>query len=135
MVSTNQYPGINSREFKEFLEERIPLIFTAINSAFSNGLNERLNQIIIKKSRCGIKDIKKNCRKQWDFKAEDMIFAENNNKLNRKKLDELKIDPYKTLQKLSDSIYKTDTGYKKAESKMFHITKPTPAPLTPTEEP
>lgn len=43
-ILTDQYPGINSREFKEFLEENnIKLIFTAVNTPFSNGLNERLN--------------------------------------------------------------------------------------------
>ncbi|KAL2725964.1 Retrotransposable element Tf2 155 kDa protein type 1 [Vespula squamosa] len=55
--------------------------------------------------------------------------------VNRERLDESKISPYKILQKLSDSIYKIDTVHKKAESKMFHITKLPPAPVTPIEEP
>ena len=43
MILTNQYSGINSKEFKNFLKEKnIPIIFTAVNSPFSNGLNERL---------------------------------------------------------------------------------------------
>ncbi|KAL2733107.1 Transposon Ty3-I Gag-Pol polyprotein [Vespula squamosa] len=58
-----------------------------------------------------------------------------NNKLNRKKLDESKISPYKILQKISDSIYKIDTAHRKAESKMFHLTKLPPVPVAPTEEP
>ena len=45
MILTDQYPGINSKEFKSYLNEKtINLIFTAVNSPFSNGLNERLNQ-------------------------------------------------------------------------------------------
>ncbi|CAF4935631.1 unnamed protein product [Pieris macdunnoughi] len=45
MVLTDQYPGINSKEFKEFLiNENIRMVFTAVDSPFSNGLNERLNQ-------------------------------------------------------------------------------------------
>lgn len=44
MILTDQYPGINSKEFKKYLEEKnIPIVFTAVNAPFSNGLNERLN--------------------------------------------------------------------------------------------
>lgn len=40
MRLTDQYPGINSKEFESFLSERsIPIVFTAINSPFSNGKN------------------------------------------------------------------------------------------------
>lgn len=45
MILSDQYPGINSKGFKTFLEkENITIIFTAVNAPFSNGLNERLNQ-------------------------------------------------------------------------------------------
>ena len=57
-----------------------------------------------------------------------MMYVENGNKLNKKKLDELKIGPYKILQKISSSIFKIDTGHKKSESNLFHITKLIPAP-------
>lgn len=41
MILADQYSGINSKEFKKFLDEKqIPLIFTAVNTPFSNGLNE-----------------------------------------------------------------------------------------------
>ncbi|XP_018393521.1 PREDICTED: uncharacterized protein LOC108772486 [Cyphomyrmex costatus] len=51
-ILTDQYPGINSKEFKEFLKENdVKLIFTAVNAPFSNGLNERLNQTLINKIR------------------------------------------------------------------------------------
>lgn len=44
VILADQYPGINSREFKEFLiKNDTKLIFTAVNAPFSNGLNERLN--------------------------------------------------------------------------------------------
>lgn len=59
MALTDQYPEINSKEFKDFLEEKeIPLIFTAVNSPFSNGLNERLNQTLVNKIRCTINEKK-----------------------------------------------------------------------------
>lgn len=61
MLLTDQYPGISSREFKTFLEqEDIPIVFTAVNSPFSNGLNERLNQTLVNKIRCSINEKKKN---------------------------------------------------------------------------
>ncbi|CAF4882062.1 unnamed protein product [Pieris macdunnoughi] len=57
MVLTDQYPGINSKEFKEFLiNENIRMVFTAVDSPFSNGLNERLNQTLVNKIRCKINE-------------------------------------------------------------------------------
>lgn len=53
MLLTDQYPGINSKEFEKFLNDKsIPLVFTAVNAPFSNGLNERLNQTLVNKIRC-----------------------------------------------------------------------------------
>lgn len=72
MILTDQYPGINSNEFKNFLDEKnIPIIFTTVNAPFSNGLNERLNQTIVNKIRC---KINKNEKKQaWTTIAHDCI--------------------------------------------------------------
>lgn len=72
-------------------------------------------------------------RKHLEFNVGDMVFVENGNRLNRKKLDELKIGPYKILKKISNSIYEIDTGHKKSESNMFHRTNLTPAPVTTNE--
>lgn len=59
---------------------------------------------------------------------------ENGNKLNRKKLDELKIGPYEIVEKISNSIYRINTGHKKTESNLFHITKLIPVPTLEEEE-
>lgn len=60
MILTDQYSGINSKEFKQFLDEKnIPIIFTAVNTPFSNGLNERLNQTLVNKIRCKLNEEKK----------------------------------------------------------------------------
>lgn len=60
MILTDQYPGINSKEFKRFVSEKgISLVFTAVNSPFSNGLNERLNQTLVNKIRCVMNEKKK----------------------------------------------------------------------------
>lgn len=198
MILTDQYPGINSREFKTFLKDKqIDMVFTAVNAPFSNGLNERLNQTLVNKIRCRINEEKRKSwttiahecvkkynetihsvtgfsptyllngtdvtilprelrqkkshsdwirdreialentmkshdynktmfdknRKYYEFNIGDMVYVENGNKLNRKKLDELRIGPYKIVEKISNSIYRINTGHKKMESNLFHITK------------
>lgn len=209
-VLTDQYPGINSKEFKEFLEEKnVKLIFTAVNSPFSNGLNERLNKTLVNKIRCKINEknkkaawttIAQECvkkyndtehtvtkfapsylmygtdvttlpselkekkseqdwiqdkkialentkknhnynksiydqgREHFNFNVGDMVYVENGNKLNRKKLDELKIGPYEVVEKLSNSIYRINTGHRKAESNLFHISKVIPTPTLGKED-
>lgn len=60
MLLSDQYPGINSKEFKAFLQDKhIPIVFvfTAVNAPFSNGLNERLNQTLVNKIRCKINKV------------------------------------------------------------------------------
>lgn len=204
MILSDQYPGINSKEFKRFLDEmNIPIIFTAVDSPFSNGLNERLNQTLVNKIRCKINEngaktawttIAQNCvqnynatehtvtgyapkyllngtdatilpnelklkkteydlnqdrkkalentmkshnynkmiydknRRHIDLKVGDSVFVDNGNKLNRKKLDELRIGPFKIIEIISQSVYKINTGHKKSQSNLFHISKLTPAP-------
>lgn len=199
IIMTDQYPGINSKEFKNYLKNQdIKLIFTALNAPFSNGLNERLNQTIINKIRCRINGniekkawttIAKECvdrynetehsttsftpkylldgtntsplpdelkedktaedwktdrnfalqktiksheynkrlfdknRKEHEFNEGDLVYVENGNKLNRKKLDELRIGPFEIIEKISNSIYRIRTGKKNQETALFHITK------------
>lgn len=204
LILSDQYPGINSKDFKNFLKlNNIPIIFTAVNAPFSNGLNERLNQTLVNKIRCRINEknnkiawttiahectkrynetehtvtgfsptylmIGKNInilpdelkeyktennlledrkialertlkshnynkqqfdknRKQCELKVGDSVYVENGNRLNRKKLDEIKIGPYKIVEKLSNSVYKINMGCKKIESNLFHVTKLIPVP-------
>lgn len=199
ILLTDQYPGINSKEFKKFvMEENIKLVFTAADTPFSNGLNERLNQTLVNKIRCKINEsekkiawssiaqkcvekynetdhtvtrfapkyllegenvsilpseLKSRCtkeilerdrkiafentmrshennkklfdskRKDYKFKEGDKVYVENGNRLNRKKLEELRIGPFKIVKKISDSIYEVNTGHRKAESNFYHITK------------
>lgn len=200
-ILADQYPGINSKEFKDFLDkENTILIFTAVNAPFSNGLNERLNQTLINKIRCRINEKKEKTawttvahecvrkynktehtitgfspeyllegtntaiipeelkqkrthgdlledrkialqntrksheynkkifnknRKHHEFNVSDLVYVENGHRLNRGKLDELKIGPYKITEKVSNFIFKIQTDRKKSES-LFHITKLTP---------
>ncbi|ESN90191.1 hypothetical protein HELRODRAFT_182682 [Helobdella robusta] len=71
-------------------------------------------------------------RKNREFKVGDMVYVENGNKLNRKKLEELRIGPYK-IEKKSDTIYEIDTGHRKTESNLFHISKLIPVQITKDE--
>jgi hypothetical protein len=65
-------------------------------------------------------------RRKCELKVGDWVYVENGNRLNRKKLDELKIGPYKFLEKFSNFIYRVDTGHRKSESNLFHVTKLVP---------
>lgn len=56
------------------------------------------------------------------------MYIENGNKLNRKKLEELKIGPFQIEEKVSKSIYRINIGHRKRESDLYHITKLIPAP-------
>lgn len=66
-------------------------------------------------------------RRNHEFKVGDRVYIENGNKLNRKKLDELRIGPYSIVEKLSNSLYIINTGHKKPESNIFHVTKILPS--------
>lgn len=202
-ILTDQYPGINSREFKDYIKKKeVQLIFTAINAPFSNGLNERLNQTLVNKIRCKINEEKKKkkawtsiareCvnkyntiehtitgftpeyllhgtdtsnipkelrkkksgedwikdkklalertvtsykynktrfdknRKHHEFNVGDVVFIENGNKLNRKKLEELRIGPFTIEEKISNSIYKIKTEKRNQDTSLFHVTKLVP---------
>jgi transposase InsO family protein len=199
IILADQYPGINSRDFKEFLMENdVKLIFTAVDTPFSNGLNERLNQTIVNKTRCKINEkdkkrawttIARECvekynetehtvtgftpkylldgtntsllpeeikirnnnenwmadkeialertkklheynktifnknRKNYHFKKGDLVYIENGNKLNRKKLDELRIGPFEIIEHISDTLYRIKTDKRKQQNELYHITK------------
>lgn len=73
-------------------------------------------------------------RKDYDFNVGDLVYVKNGNRLNRKKLDELRIGPYKLLKKISNSMHEIDIGHKKPESNLFHISKLIPTPRTADEE-
>lgn len=49
---TNNYGGLLSREYVNFLKEKdIDNFYTAVNNAASNGINERLNQTLVNRIR------------------------------------------------------------------------------------
>lgn len=73
---TDQYAGINSNQFKQYLKgNKIELIFTAVDCPFSNGLNERTNQTLVNRIRCKIYE---NRNKSWPVLAEECVREYNN---------------------------------------------------------
>jgi len=62
-------------------------------------------------------------RKEKEFITGDFVYIENGNKINRKKLDELRIGPFKITEKISNTIFKIETGKRNEETGLFHITK------------
>ncbi|XP_039306053.1 uncharacterized protein LOC120357968 [Solenopsis invicta] len=140
-ILTDQYPGINSREFKEYLEENdVRLIFTAylLDGTDTSILPEELRrekhqedwmkdkelalERTIKSHDYKKKLFDKN-RKHHEFNTGDMVYIENGNRLNRKKLDDLRIGPLEIIEKISNSIYRIKTNRKKSGTSLFHITK------------
>lgn len=206
ILLTDQYPGLNSKEFKEFLERNdVKLVFTAINTPLSNGLNERLNQTLVNKMRCKLNEkngnkawtsIARECinkynetdhsvtgfapayllegknistlpeelrreinrenwirhrktalertitshkynknlfdknRQHYEFNIRDLVYIENGNKLNRKKLDNLRIAPFHIIETVSDTLYKIKISDRKYDTNLFHVTKLIPASET-----
>lgn len=205
---TDQYASITSAEFKHFVKlNNINLIFTAVDSPSSNGLNERLNQTLVNRLRCKINESPINRKKPWsillleclneynntihsvtkfspnylmnnvkfkivpnlldnkkndlqsdrnlafrnsqsnhqknkkifdrkrqefNFKIGDLVYISHGNALNRSKLDELRIGPFKILRKLSNVVFEIDSGFRKKESNFYHVSKlyPFSPPLT-----
>lgn len=76
LVLSDQYPGINSAQFKQYLnKQKIALVFTAVDCAFSNGLNERTNQTLVNRIPCKIYE---NGNKSWPKVAEECVKDYNN---------------------------------------------------------
>lgn len=69
------------------------------------------------------KEIYDKNRKHSEFNVGDMVFVENGNKLNKNKLDELKIGPYEIMEKVSNSIFRINTGHRRSKPHLFHISK------------
>ncbi len=197
-ILTDQYSGINSIEFKNFLKDNhINLVFTAVDCPFSNGLNERLNQTLVNRMRCKINEDKRQKSKPWSviseecvneynntihsstlfspnfllhginvniipekfdikidltkareeafqnslrshernktfydknkkeivYKAGDLVYINHGSKLNKNKLDEIRSGPFEIAERISNVMYRVNSGFRKTESNIFHVSK------------
>lgn len=194
---TDLFGGLCSKEFEKFLKDKnISHIVTALDSASSNGLNERLNQNLVNRIRCRKNEpnnsrawasIAQQCTREYNstrhsvtkfapeylmygrfpevvpselskhhnlledreqayqnsnfyheanknrlkenfktyhFQVGDRVFVENGNKLNREKLDELRLGPFRINKKISNTLFEIEI--KNDKFKMYHISKLVP---------
>jgi transposase InsO family protein len=194
---TDQYGGLNSDEFYTYCHNHnIQHIFTAVDSAFSNGLNERLNQTLVNRIRCLKNDssspvspwpkIASQCVSQYNdtphsvtsfpprylldgtksdlfpslldtssnlsadrelalrntihshnynksrydkkvsdvsFAVGDYVYVNNGSKLNRPKLDPIRLGPFLISRKLSNSVYEIDVKTGNFSKRLYHVSK------------
>ena len=62
-------------------------------------------------------------RKNYRFEIGQLVYVQNSSKLNRNKLDAVRVGPFKILRKVSDSMFEVDTGKRRKESNIFHASK------------
>lgn len=192
----DQYGSLSSNEFHSYCSKSgIRHIFTAVDCASSNGLNERLNQTLVNRIRCIKHDECTSPKKSWaaiatqcvsqynnsphsvtkfcpsylltgqyigivpesltnspnisedrrtalrntvknheynkklydygknkiDFRIGDKVFVDNGNKLNREKLDILRIGPFRIIKQLSNNIF--EVMLSNGCTRLYHASK------------
>lgn len=200
ILLTDQYAGIDSTIFKDYLDsQNIQHVFTDVDCASSNGLNERLNQTLINRIRCKINadfttrawtTLAKECvaeyndtihsvtkfppaylllgqttsisplptppssliadrqtaftnsqanfeynkkridqnRRDYVFNVGDLVYVSNGSKLNRRKLDPVRIGPFPILRQISNTFYEVAAPGRKRV--LFHSCKLSPFPAS-----
>lgn len=62
-------------------------------------------------------------REKTTFSVVDLVFVENGNKLNRHKLDEIRVGPYPIIRQLSNTVFELDINHKGNTIRRYHISK------------
>jgi transposase InsO family protein len=197
-LMTDQYGGLSSDEFRSYCSTSgITHVFCAVDCAFSNGLNERLNQTLVNRIRCTKHDKSVSPKKSWaavaskcvqqyndsphsvtkfppsylltgkpvsiipnvlthppdvssdraialknsiryhnynkkrydacknpiDFSVGDFVYVDNGNKLNRNKLDKLRIGPFPIVDRVSNNVFLVETGNGPFSKRLYHSSK------------
>lgn len=65
-------------------------------------------------------------RVEVSFKIGDKIYVESGNKLNRSKLDEIRIGPFPRVQKVSETVFEVNVGRNKPNHRLYHVSKMIP---------
>lgn len=68
------------------------------------------------------KRIDKN-RRELNFNTGDLVYIENGNKLNRNKLDPVRIGPFPIIRQISETFYEVATGKRRKISNLYHSSK------------
>ena len=69
-------------------------------------------------------------RREWEFRENDFVYVHSGNRLNRNKLDEIRLGPFKIIRRISDSIYEIDCGKQSRRANLFHCSKLIPADIS-----
>ena len=67
-------------------------------------------------------------RKEACFKVNDHVYVENGSRMNRGKLEEIRIGPFEVVRRISKSMYEIATNKRKKEANLFHVSKLRQAP-------
>ncbi|XP_025997227.1 uncharacterized protein LOC113005647 [Solenopsis invicta] len=62
-------------------------------------------------------------RKNFNFNVNDLVYVENGSKLNRGKLDEIRLGPFPIICKISNTIFEIHSGHRKKKSNYYNISK------------
>ncbi|KAK9882922.1 hypothetical protein WA026_023810 [Henosepilachna vigintioctopunctata] len=65
-------------------------------------------------------------KKPITYKEGDLVYIQNSSRLNRNKLDPIRVGPYKIQKKISNLLYMIDTGSKRSQCNIFHASKMIP---------
>lgn len=77
ILLTDQFGGLSSNEFADFLDnENITHIYSAVDSGFSNGLNERCNQTLVNRIKCRLNEGES--KRAWSSVAHTCVDEYNN---------------------------------------------------------
>lgn len=63
------------------------------------------------------------CKRPLDFSVGDLVYVDNGNKLNRDKLDQLRIGPFPITRKLSNNVFEICTGTGPFDKRLYHANK------------
>lgn len=62
-------------------------------------------------------------KKDIIYESGDLVYINHGNKLNKNKLDEIRLGPFHILERISNVMYRVNSGFRKAESNVFHVSK------------
>lgn len=70
-------------------------------------------------------------KREITFDVGDLVYIQNGNRLNRRKLDPVRVGPFIIKHKISDLLYVIDSRFKTPESNIYHASKMIPYFQTP----